>query len=74
MCSGELKFVDLNTGLEAILIGDTILRNKITFNNIHLRVNRLYNFTITATNVAGSANSYITISECTLYTLPGPLP
>ena len=63
VCSGKLKSVDLYTGLEVIPTGDIILRNTITFTNEHLRDNRHYNVTITATNVAGSANLYITISE-----------
>ena len=66
MCSGELKVVDLDTGELKTLFGGTNLTvawNIITFSTELLRVNGRYNVTIIATNVAGSATSYSTISE-----------
>ena len=66
MCSGELKFVDLDTG-EIITLENgelTIAEINITFATERLRVNRLYNVTIRASNSAGSTTSYVTISEC----------
>ena len=76
MCTSELEFVDLDTEAFILLFGDmewsnttdanlTIEWSKITFTTEHLSANHLYNVTITATNVAGSATSYITISEFT---------
>ena len=68
MCSGELMFVDLDTG-EIITLGDresTIAENNIIFTNEQLRDNHLYNVTVRASNSAGSTTSYIAISdECT---------
>ena len=66
MCSGELKFVDLDTG-EIIKLGNgelTIAEINITFAAEQLRVNRRYNVTVRASNSAGSTTSYVTISEC----------
>ena len=66
MCSGELMFVDLDTG-EIITLGDgelTTAGNNITFNAEQLSVNRRYNVTIRASNKAGSTTSYVTISKC----------
>ena len=67
VCSGELKFVDLDTGeLKTLLRGTnlTVAWNIITFSTELLRVNGRYNVTITVTNIAGSATLYSTISEC----------
>ena len=58
--------MDLDTG-EIITLGAgelTIADNNITFTAEQLRVNRLYNVTVRASNSAGSATSYVTISEC----------
>ena len=66
MCNGELIFVDLDT-VEIITLGDgefIIAENNITFTTEQVRVNRLYNVTINASNSAGSATSYDTISNC----------
>ena len=67
MCSGELVFVDLDTG-EIITLGYgelTIAGNNITFiTTEQLRDNRRYNVTVRASNSAGSTTSYVTISKC----------
>ena len=66
MCSSELTFMDLDTG-EIITLREgelTIVENNITFTAEQLRVNRLYNVTVRASNKAGSTTSYVTISEC----------
>ena len=57
MCSGELTLVDLDTG-------EIITLEGITFTTQEVRVNRLYNVTVNASNSAGSTTSYVTISEC----------
>ena len=66
MCSGELIIIDLDTG-EIMRDGElTITGNNITFTNEQLKVNHRYNVTVRASNSAGSATSYIAISdECT---------
>ena len=66
MCSGELKFVDLDTG-EIVTLGNgelTIAEINITFATEQLRVNHRYNVTVRASNSAGSTTSYVAISEC----------
>lgn len=67
MCSGELTFMDLDTG-ESVKLGNTDLtiagNNSITFTTERLTPNHRYNVTIRAANIAGSATSNITISEC----------
>ena len=65
MCSGELKLMDLDTG-KITTLGDeelTIAENNIITTE-QLRVNRHYNITVNASNSAGSATSYVAISEC----------
>ena len=57
MCSGELTFVDIDTG-EIITLGDTdltIAETNITFTTQQLRENHRYNVTVIASNIAGSA-------------------
>ena len=48
--------MDLDTGEDITLEG-------ITFTTKEVRINRLYNVTVRASNSAGSATSYLTISE-----------
>lgn len=65
VCTAVLTFVDLDTG-DTITLGTTDLtleENNITFTAESglLTTNRHYDVTVTATNIAGSATSYITI-------------
>ncbi len=63
-CSGEIVFVDVDTG-ETITLDNTdltITETNITFTNQHLKQNRHYNVTVTASNSRGQAVSYTRIS------------
>ena len=58
--------MDLDTG-EMITLREgelTIADNNITLTTEQLRVNRLYNVTVRASNKAGSTTSYVAISKC----------
>lgn len=63
-----MKCSDLDTGeivtLDAADLDITL--NNITFTTEHLRLNRRYNTTITATNANSSATSYFMISKYTV--------
>jgi hypothetical protein len=65
VCHGELTFVDVDSG-EVITLGDTdlvIAVTNITFTTQQLKGSRLYNVTVAAFNVAGSATSQTRISK-----------
>ena len=68
MCSSELTFVHLDTEEIITLRGGdlTIAANNITFKitTTELRMNYFYTIIVRASNSAGSATSYVTISEC----------
>ena len=58
-CTCEMNFVDLDTG-ETITVVD---HDECTFITRQLMIKRHYNITIHASNGAGSATSYTTISK-----------
>ena len=62
MCYGELKFMDEDTG-EIIIVVGSISRNIITFTTEELKTNRLYDVSVNASNINGSALSNFTFSE-----------
>ena len=65
ICTGELTFMDVDTG-EAVTLRGTDLT--IEFNVITLTVhqNHHYNTTVIASNIAGSATSWTRISKILL--------
>ena len=66
MCSVEVTILDLNTGVDMTLAGDTdftITGNNITITPELLAVNRHYNVTVEAMNAVGLANTYAALSE-----------
>ena len=66
VCSAELTFVDVDTR-ETITLGNTdltVAETNITFTAEQLRMNRHYNITVIAFNVAGTATSRNNISKC----------
>ena len=66
MCSGELIFVDVETG-ETIALGIsdlTFVAANISFTTQQLRENRHYIVAVEASNVAGTAISQTRISKC----------
>ena len=65
VCDAHLTFTDLDEG-EIITIGDlnlTVAGNGVVFTSEQLKRNRLYNVTITASNINGSATSNTRISK-----------
>ena len=62
MCYSELKFMDEDTG-EIIIVVGSISRNIITFTTEELKTNRLYDVSVNASNINGSALSNFTFSE-----------
>ena len=62
MCYGELKFMDEDTG-EIIIVVGSISRNIITFTTERLKTNRLYDVSVNASNINGSALSNFSFSE-----------
>ena len=62
MCYGELKFMDEDTG-EIIIVVGSISRNIFTFTTEELKTNRLYNVSVNASNINGSALSNFSFSE-----------
>jgi hypothetical protein len=65
VCSGELTFIDVDTG-ETITLGDSdlmITENNITFTTQQLRENRHYNVTVTAFNTDCSTTFLVSISK-----------
>ena len=62
MCYGELKFMDEDTG-EIIIVVGSISRNIITFTTERLKTNRLYDASVNASNINGSALSNFNFSE-----------
>ena len=65
VCTGEVTLVDFYSGqiIESDSATVIIEGNTITYFSQHLAVNRLYNTTIIATNVANSTTTYTTISK-----------
>ena len=63
MCSVRLTFVDLDTGESRTWDDLTIQDNAIKFTTEQLADNRHYNVTVNASNAAGSATTYVTISK-----------
>ena len=66
MCSVKVTVLDLDTGEDMTLAGDTdfnITGNNITITPELLAVNRHYNVTVEAMNAVGSANTYAVLSE-----------
>ena len=62
VCYSELKFMDEDTG-EIIIVVGSISRNIITFTTEELKTNRLYDVSVNASNINGSALSNFTFSE-----------
>ena len=65
MCNVKLTLLDLDTGSVIVVESDYIIieNNEIVFANEHLSAYRHYNVSIVASNLAGSAISYFTLSE-----------
>ena len=69
MCDGELTAISNNTGDETYLQGSdlNITTNNIMFTNENIPKNQLYNVSVNARNINGSAVSYVSLSESSLY-------
>jgi hypothetical protein len=65
VCSSDLTFIDIDTG-ETITVRDndlTITETNITFTTQQLGENHRYSINVTASNIAGSATSQVSISK-----------
>ena len=76
-CTSILTFVNVDSGETTVISGDvTPSSENITFDPSQLDTNSNYNVSVMASNVAGSAVTYTSISEwCMCLIRPrGPLP
>ena len=69
MCYGELTVNNDNTGDETHIQGSDldITINVIIFTSEKLKKNQLYTVSVNASNINGSAVSYVSLSESSLY-------
>lgn len=68
VCSSEATFIDLDTGEQIRFENEdhdtSVAMENITISALQLKTNRRYTVAVTAFNIAGSATSYTTISDC----------
>ena len=69
MCDGELTMVSQHNGNKIIIQSSdlSIRMNIITFTRENLEKNQLYNVSVNASNINGSAVSYVSLSEYLLH-------
>ena len=65
MCDGKLKIVNQDTNSEIFIQGNdlNITMNIIMFTSEDLEKNQLYNVSVNASNINGSAVSNVSLSE-----------
>ena len=65
MCNGELTIVNQHTQNEIHVRGHdlNITMNIVAFTSVNLEENQLYTVIINASNINGSAVSYVSLSE-----------
>ena len=65
MCNVKLTVLDLDTGSVIVVGSDYIIieNDEFVLTNEHLTAYRRYNVSVTASNLAGSANSHFILSE-----------
>ena len=69
VCYGKLTVINDNTGDETHIKGSNlnITMNIIEFTSGKLKKNQLYSVSVNASNINGSAVSYVSLSESSLY-------